>query len=67
MATHPCILAWRNLCTEEPGGLQSLESQSQTRLRLALCILEKISVSLICDFSQSLDFFETELDHVGPS
>ena len=27
MATHSNILAWRILWTEEPGGLQSLESQ----------------------------------------
>ena len=27
MAAHSSILAWRNPCTEEPGGLQSMESQ----------------------------------------
>ena len=27
MATHPRILAWRILWTEEPGGLQSMGSQ----------------------------------------
>ena len=27
MATHSSILAWRIPQTEEPGGLQSLESQ----------------------------------------
>ena len=27
MATHSSILAWRILWTEEPGGLQSIESQ----------------------------------------
>ena len=27
MATHPSILAWRILWTEEPGGLQSIGSQ----------------------------------------
>ena len=27
MATHPRILAWRIPWTEEPGGLQSMESQ----------------------------------------
>ena len=32
MATHSSILAWRIPCTEEPGGLQSMVSQSQTRL-----------------------------------
>ena len=33
MATHSSILAWEIPWTEEPGGLQSMESQkSQTRL-----------------------------------
>ena len=32
MATHSSVLAWRIPWTEEPGGLQSLGSQSQTRL-----------------------------------
>ena len=33
MATHPSVLAWKIAWTEEPGGLQSVESQeSQTRL-----------------------------------
>ena len=30
MATHSSILAWRIPRTEEPGGLQSSGSQSQT-------------------------------------
>ena len=30
MATHPSILAWRIPWTEEPGGLQSMGSQSWT-------------------------------------
>ena len=33
MATHSSILAWRIPWTEEPGGLQSLGSQSWTRLK----------------------------------
>ena len=32
MATHCSFLAWRVPWTEDPGGLQSLGSQSQTRL-----------------------------------
>ena len=32
MATHSNILAWKITWTEEPGRLQSMESQSQTRL-----------------------------------
>ena len=27
MATHVSVLAWRILWTEEPGGLQSMESK----------------------------------------
>ena len=30
MATHSSIPVWRIPWTEEPGGLQSIESQSQT-------------------------------------
>ena len=30
MATHSSILAWETPWTEEPGGLQSMGSQSQT-------------------------------------
>ena len=33
MATHSSILAWRIPWTKEPGGLQSLGSQSLTQLR----------------------------------
>ena len=32
MATHSSILAWKISWTEEPGGLQSMGSQSQARL-----------------------------------
>ena len=32
MATHSSILAWRIPWTEEPGGLQSMESHSQILL-----------------------------------
>ena len=33
MATHSSVLAWRIPGMEEPGGLPSLGSQSQTRLK----------------------------------
>ena len=32
MATYFSVLAWKIPWTENPGGLQSLESQSQTQL-----------------------------------
>ena len=37
MATHSSILAWRIPWTEEPGGLQFMGSQSQTRLSMHAC------------------------------
>ena len=38
MATHFSILAWKIPWTEEPRGLQSMGSQSQTQLSThALC------------------------------
>ena len=33
MAAHSSILAWRISWTEEPGGLQSMGSQSRMRLK----------------------------------
>ena len=33
MATHPSVLAWRIPGTGEPGGLPSMGSHSQTRLK----------------------------------
>ena len=39
MATHSSILACRIPRTEEPGGLQSMGSQSQTRLTAHMHIL----------------------------
>ena len=35
MATHPSILAWRIPWTEEPGGLQSMGSQSDMTEQLS--------------------------------
>ena len=37
MATHSTVLAWRTSWTEEPGGLQSMGSQSQTGLNTHTC------------------------------
>ena len=46
MANHSSILAWRIPWTEEPGGLQSMESQSQTQL--SDLTLEKRSANVFC-------------------
>ena len=46
MATHSRILAWGVPWTEEPGGLQSMGSQSLTRLNdLILSLLHHMSCS----------------------
>ena len=47
-AAHSSILAWEIPRAEEPGGLQSMGSQSQTRLRLKVVVL--ITKSLRLDF-----------------
>ena len=36
MATHSSILAWRIPWTDEPGGLQSMGSRSQTQIVVVL-------------------------------
>ena len=36
MATHSRILAWEIPWTEEPGGLHSIGSQSQTQLSMRM-------------------------------
>ena len=41
MATHSSILVWRIPWTEEPSGLQSMGSQSQTQLSTLLYTLPK--------------------------
>ena len=46
MAARSSVLAWRIPWTEEPGGLQSVGSQSQTRLkRLSMHILPQLSLN----------------------
>ena len=44
MANHSSILAWKSPWTEEPGGLQSVESQSWTRLNDSMNSLNSSSV-----------------------
>ena len=47
MATHSSILAWRIPWTEEPGGQQSIESQSWTSLKQLSTCTENTSGLLI--------------------
>ena len=50
MATHSSILAWRNPWTEEPGGLQSMESkESDTTEQLTLSLNNTNNSSCLCE------------------
>ena len=44
MAPQSSILAWRIPWTEEPGGLQSVGSQSQTRLSTRTAYMHRFAV-----------------------
>ena len=49
MATHSRILAWEILWTEEPGGLQSMGSQSDSAQHSSLALVCKyLFDSLLC-------------------
>ena len=37
MATHSSLVAWKIPWTEEPGGLQSLESQTELKQAKSCC------------------------------
>ena len=78
MAPHSSILAWKIPWMEEPSGLQSMGSQSQTRLSLSLSsssvfnhtVFEKnhpISFSLILEFDPSLFADMTPTSSEAPS
>ena len=54
MATHASILAWRLPWTKEPGGLQSMGLQSQTRLKRPSNVHFLPKVLLIAQPSESL-------------
>ena len=56
MVTHSSILAWRMLWTEEPGGLQSMGSHSQTQPNTWHCAREesdfpRVTCQLVTDTS----------------
>ena len=48
MATHSSTLAWKIPWTEEPGRLQSMGSQSRTRLSDFTFTLFSIAAVLVC-------------------
>ena len=56
MATHSSVLAWRIPWTEEPGGLQSMGSQSQSGLSHWTCTHAHLSrLSMRRTYALSLD------------
>ena len=49
MAPHSSILAWKIPWTEEPGGLQSMGSQSWTRLSAHAHVTDgQLGISTFC-------------------
>ena len=48
MATHSSILAWELPWTGEPGGLQSIGSQSQARLTMQAQVYTVVILFLLC-------------------
>ena len=68
MATHSSILTWKTPCTEEPGGLQSMGSQSwlsnwawsiyiiNWNLLCLLCVVKDDNFCVIVIMSLSLGF-----------
>ena len=69
MATHSSVLAWRIPGMDEPSGLQSMGSQSQTQLKRLAAATAAIFYSFQCTglillwlnlFLNILSFFETK-------
>ena len=54
MAAHASILVWRIPWTEEPGRLQSIGSQSQTRLKWLSRHAGRISVNICYQCSMKI-------------
>ena len=52
MATHSSSLAWRNPWTKEPGGRQSMGSQSQTQLSNSTTIIFLLYSQLLDNFPE---------------
>ena len=46
MTTHPSIFAWKIPWAEDPGGLQSMGSQSQTRQHNTMIFLSQLESSI---------------------
>ena len=60
MTPHSSILAWRIPWTQEPGGLQSIGSQSQTQLkRLSTHIATKTQ----CSQNKCINNMKLDCDH----
>ena len=73
MATHFSILAWEIPWTEEPGGLQSIGSQSRTRLKqlsthneILKAPLGSLDKTHLCDVEDG-DSFSVTKRHVRSS
>ena len=64
MATHSYILAWKIPWTEEPGGLQSMVSQSQGWPRLSNSAHTLLSQRKERNWVICSDMDESSVDHI---
>ena len=58
-ATHSCILAWRIPWTEEPGGLQAVESQKKKNLDTT----EQLNNTHIINYRNGICGFDSQPIH----
>ena len=65
MTTHSSIFAWRMLWTEEPGGLQSMASQSQTQLKQLSIITFQANktLSIALDLSMFYIYYPSDFSY----
>ena len=68
MATHSSVLAWRIPGTVEPGGLPSMGSQSQTRLKRLSSSSSTLLLGLKAAKMMQLTFLSLDLrECLGPA
>ena len=66
MATHSCVLAWRILWAEEPGGYSSWSCKSQIQLRDQTTTTYHTQVSLVAQMVKDVPALqETQVQSLG--
>ena len=61
MATHSSVLAWRIPCTEEPGGLQSMQSQRVGHNCAHTITEKKMLPSVLTHVRRKCSYYHTQI------